>query len=82
MAVRTLKCEICGETFLSYRCNIKYCSDECRNRAKREYPSVRRQRGEVTSPSSTLAETNQAARDAGMSYGRYVAMLWLKEHKW
>lgn len=82
MAVRTITCEMCGEKFLSYRSNIKFCSDACRSAAKREYPSVKRRCGEVTTPSSTLAEINQQARDAGMSYGQYVAQLWLKEHKW
>jgi hypothetical protein len=82
MAVRTLKCEMCGEIFLSYRSNIKYCSDACRSSVKRTYPSKKRERGEVTTPSTTLAEINQQARDAGMSYGKYVGMLWLKEHQW
>lgn len=81
MAVRTLTCELCGEKFLSYRSNIKYCSDACRNEAKKGYDSVKRQRGEVTTPSSTLAEINQQARDAGMSYGQYVAKLYLEEKR-
>lgn len=82
MAARTITCENCGEKFISYRSNIKFCSDTCRSAAKKDYPSVKRRRGEVTTPSSTLAEINQQARDAGMSYGKYVALQWLKEHKW
>ena len=82
MAARTITCENCGEKFISYRSNIKFCSDACRSAAKKDYPSVKRRRGEVTTPSSTLAEINQQACDAGMSYGKYVALQWLKEHKW
>lgn len=82
MAARTITCENCGEKFISYRSNIKFCSDACRTAAKKDYPSVKRRRGEVTTPSSTLDETIRQAREAGMSYGQYVAQLWLKEHKW
>lgn len=83
MAVKTKKCDVCGELFLTYRENVKYCCDDCRQEGYRrramERDASKKAKKEAM---STLAETNQAARDAGMSYGKYVGLQWLKEHKW
>lgn len=81
MAVKTKKCEYCGEIFLTYNARVKYCCDECK---KAVYRGVYKKKSKQEEPvvMSSLAETNQQARDAGMSYGKYVGMLWLKEHKW
>lgn len=83
--VKTKKCEICGEIFLTYRKDSKYCSDDCRAEANRRRGQERHERDrnkKKQKPMSTLAETNQRAREAGMSYGKYVGLQWLKEHKW
>lgn len=86
MPVKTKKCEWCGETFLTYKHRSIYCSDTCRKEsAYARQKAYRKEAEKKTEPAvitSTLAETNQAAREAGMSYGKYVGMLWLKEHKW
>lgn len=83
MAVRAKKCDVCGETFLTYRENVKYCSNDCRQEGHHRRAMERDARKrEKEMAISTLAETNQAAREAGMSYGRYVALQWLKEKKW
>lgn len=86
MAARTITCENCGEKFISYRSNIKYCSDACRKEAKlqvnRQYKQDHKGEYKPVTMTTTLDETIRQAREAGMSHGQYVAQLWLKEHKW
>ncbi len=86
MAARTITCDLCGEKFISYRSNIKYCSDACRKEANlinnRRNKEERKGEYKPTQMTTTLDETIRQAREAGMSYGQYVAQLWLKEHKW
>lgn len=86
MAARTITCENCGEKFISHRSNVKYCCNDCRYEAhilkNRQYKQEHKGEYKPDVIRSSLAETNQAARDAGMSYGKYVAQLWLKEQKW
>ena len=80
MAVKTKKCEWCGEIFLTYSGRAKYCCEECK---RAPYRGVYTKKGQKEEPvvMSSLAETNQAAREAGMSYGKYVGMLWLEEQR-
>lgn len=83
MAIRTIKCGVCGSEFQTNRANVKYCCNACRSEASRNYPSRKKYQPEPENvPMSSLAITNQKAREAGMSYGKYVGLQWLKEHKW
>ena len=77
--MKTIVCEVCGKTVLTST-RRKYCSEECGNIAKNEknrerdrYRDRRKKKPPVKS-NSALAEVTRAARDAGLSYGQYVAM--------
>lgn len=68
------RCAICGGLFPTRRGGPKYCSAECRKIAgyrgtrlpgKAERPAEK--------PKQSLAEVARAARDAGLSYGQYMA---------
>ena len=74
--MREGKCVICGKAFI-YSCGRKYtCSDRCsyeKNRLNNiEYQRQRRRRNKKAK--STLLEIQQKAREAGMSYGMYMAV--------
>ena len=82
-------CVRCGVVLESPRRGQKYC-DDCRALAKKEKEATRRnmvkelQRTgkppkEKKPRVSQIVNLNEAARKAGMSYGRYVAMLAMKK---
>jgi hypothetical protein len=67
MTVKKLKCDWCGEEFLSER-RKKYCCKDCRlyanGRLKKREPKPKK----VLS----IEEVAVLSREAGMSYGEYV----------
>lgn len=71
------KCTICGKEFTnSYR---KYCSDKCSKEGQRikalNLFETKRKLDEKNGLKKTaLRDTARAAREAGMSYGQYVAL--------
>lgn len=70
-------CPICGKSFKSsYR---KYCSDECSKQGQKinqlNLHETRRKIQEKNGlRKNALRDTARAAREAGMSYGQYVAI--------
>lgn len=88
---RVKKCEMCGQTFVVKTRNgkQKYCSLSCKASARREKQRASRQertdefkrpksQRTVSTRLSTFDAVAKAARAAGMSYGKYKAMLALK----
>nr|DAG81087.1 MAG TPA: ECL1/2/3 zinc binding protein [Caudoviricetes sp.] len=79
-------CACCRKEYISDRKNGRFCSAECRNiiKSKEEAERYRRKKAEaeitaeITEVKETLAETVQKARDMGMSYGQYKAMIYKK----
>jgi endogenous inhibitor of DNA gyrase (YacG/DUF329 family) len=77
-------CAWCGETFVSSR-KKKYCCKECRliaNGRKSSKKSIKQNR--LTLIEGSLADVNQKARDAGLSYGHYTGRIYaetLLKHK-
>ena len=78
-------CACCGKGFISDRKNGRFCSAECRNiiKSKEKAERYRRKKeekaeDEIEEVKETLAETVQKARDMGMSYGQYKAMIYKK----
>lgn len=79
-------CACCGKEYISDRKNGRFCSTECWNiiKSKEEAERYRRKKAEaeiaaeITEVKETLAETVQKARDMGMSYGQYKAMIYKK----
>ena len=67
-------CVACGEMFIPNRLNQKYCSNFC---AGKEDPPPEPEKKKKL-PSVGLREMEKAAREAGMSYGKYQAMLFMQ----
>ena len=89
MVAKTMKysktCACCGKEFISNRKNGRFCSAECRNiiKSKEEAERYRRKKeekaeAEIVEVKETLVETVKKARDMGMSYGQYKAMIYKK----
>lgn len=69
-------CAWCGETFVSSR-KRKYCCKECRltaNGRKLSKKSIKP--NNITLIEGSLADVNQKARDAGLSYGHYTGRIY------
>ena len=76
-------CAYCGKEFLSNRKNGRFCSPECREIIRNESNKQRYYRKKAEAEQrievkENLAETVQKARDMGMSYGQYKAMIYKK----
>lgn len=76
-------CAYCGNEFVAKRKNGRFCSPECyKNHShKMETERYRRKKAEAderVKVNKNLVETVQKARDMGMSYGQYKAMIYKK----
>lgn len=67
------KCKCCGIEFDSTKQNRRYCSDECKKKISRE--RKRRKKEYVTKPNAAVIDIAVKAREAGMTYGQYVARM-------
>lgn len=67
-------CPVCGKRFTGAE-NKKYCGAHCRNKAGKAKQTGK----ELTAPGKrkkmTIEDIDAEARKAGMSYGKYVAMM-------
>lgn len=60
------KCTVCGKIFIKSRTSVaEVCSKECKEKKK--------------NTKTGIDETNRSAREAGLSYGKYVALQYLKD---
>lgn len=78
------KCKLCGKPFLTANLNTKYCSPDCKKEARKrmEHQRWEDEKGRrCRKKPSTLSETNRLAREAGMSYGKYIAMKYMEEQR-
>lgn len=82
------KCAYCGKPFIAIRANAKYCSLKCRDDQQKINQSVwhkahnnAKKNGHKTRESEALNDKIRSAREAGMSYGKYVAMQYI-ESQW
>ena len=79
---KEVSCIICGKKFVQKKVTHLTCSDECRKiHNKRHDAEKRRERKKLKSAEKAAAKkkvpldkVNEAAREAHMSYGQYVAM--------
>lgn len=73
-----LTCAVCGGTFYSQRRNTPVCSETCRRQYKKMKKAEMVKSNTSATPTkkrkSHIEEINAAARAAGMTYGKYVAM--------
>ena len=89
-----VKCEVCGKIFLTAYVRQVTCSMECKyertkmlarenDRQRREairngtHPSLRKKAKQKKV--ATVEEIQREAREAGMSYGQYMARLYMQE---
>jgi hypothetical protein len=66
---------MCGNEY-DGRASSKYCCESCRRKAMSKRQQARnaaRRKAEKNKPISEIARISRLAREAGMSYGRYVA---------
>ena len=70
--VYTKKCVICGKEYKSISVRALTCGKDCRNAYNRE---KRREQREKTHSNGNLNDVLEKAREAGLSYGKYVAMM-------
>ena len=77
-------CEICGTEFETKMSNAKYCSRKCHNanssrvyyaRKTGKLPPAEPKGKKFQKVNAELVRLSKEAREHGMSYGKYVAML-------
>ena len=80
------ECEWCGKEFEAYRDNARYCCIEHRRLAYRKRYEHKKYKFEECKPKEKYPKKNDElvnkaieARKAGMTYGQYVAQLYLKK---
>lgn len=77
------KCVICRKLFIAEKVNVKCCSKECGHinqmNMSREYHKREREAAAPgkKSKKNSLTDVAVAARNAGMTYGQYVAKMGL-----
>ena len=86
----TINCKICGKEFITDSNIRKCCSDECKkanarincNRYNEKQKAIRAMKPKKKKEKKlTVTYIAVKARELGMSYGQYTAMLWLQERK-
>ena len=70
--VYTKKCVICGKEYKSISVRALTCGKQCRNEYHRR--KYREKRSIKTCNNNSISEVLEKAREAGLSYGKYVAM--------
>lgn len=74
-----IKCRICGKTFVPRGTTTVTCSDECSKENARRKKLEWEKRTSISARAKvkrlSIGEINQLARDAGMTYGKYVSEL-------
>lgn len=84
---RTLNCKICGKEFTTKIFSTKCCSEECKKINTRINCGTWNEKKRVAKPEETkekkltLTEIAVMAKEAGMSYGQYSAMLALRKER-
>lgn len=75
------ECVMCKKPYIPSRASQLYCTDECRNEQKRIRSKEFREKQKATKKNKkkSLRTIATEARKAGMSYGKYVAMLEMEE---
>jgi len=76
------QCTICGASFETTNIHAKYCSDPCRKKASRKsYRQAKAKEKEELERKKNMQQSiidiAVLARQAGMTYGQYVAKMGL-----
>lgn len=80
-----LTCAVCGGTFYSHRRNTPVCSETCRRQYKKMKKAEMVKSNTSATPTqkrkSHIEDINAAARAAGMTYGKYMAMKYAEKNR-
>ena len=85
--IRPINCKICGKEFMPQSHLTKICSDECKiennklNSRKRHIEMQNIKNDNKKNKKLTVTEIAVMAKEAGMSYGQYSAMLALRKER-
>lgn len=75
-------CKICGREFITNHNRTFCCGEECSRINKVRMARIQKQKRDamraVTRKRQEIATINAKAKEAGMSYGQYVAMMEIK----
>jgi len=75
-------CKICGREFIATHNRTLCCGEECSRINKVTIERLKKQKRmavrNVTKKRQEIADINARAKEAGMSYGQYVAMMEIK----
>ncbi len=79
-------CKICGKEFIAKASNTKCCSDECKKENSKMNKKLCDERKKLQPKKKkekklTVTELAVKAKEAGMSYGQYTAMLHMQGRK-
>lgn len=81
-------CKICGKEFITDSNIRKCCSEECKKINAKINGKIWADKQKTMQPKpkkkekkDTVTDIAVKARELGMSYGQYTAMLWLQERK-
>lgn len=82
-----IKCTVCGGTFVSNRKSAVVCSEMCRrkrqkilNEQKRELAKLEQASKPKKPRQNSIDIINKKAREAGLSYGKYKALEYIKNN--
>lgn len=75
------RCAVCNKLYIATRQNAKYCSADCRLEGtyamKRTYKERKEQKAKPKKLKKSITDIAVEARQAGMTYGQYVAKMGL-----
>lgn len=79
------KCAVCGNEFMGWNKKQKFCGEECKRKNELRMGEIYRERARlktkenktVQKKKQALNDISMAARNAGMTYGQYVARMGL-----
>ena len=78
-------CKICGREFVTTHSRTFCCSDKCSSVNKYRSNSLRKLKKDAICRAgkkrAELATINARAKEAGLSYGQYTAMMYMQERK-
>ena len=73
------KCKYCGKEFDATKSKRLYCSDKCKKSRWREKDKKRKYGVHMENPNAAVVDIAVKAREAGMTYGQYVAKKYKRE---
>jgi predicted nucleic acid-binding Zn ribbon protein len=74
------KCKYCGKEFDATKSKRLYCSDKCKKSRWREKDKKRKYGVHMENPNAAVVDMAVKAREAGMTYGQYVAKMGGTDH--